>query len=125
MRKALLSVSSCLQDNSRIDSVNASTPKFSGMSQTGTGYHTPDQFSRSSGVESAGINHRMVLEEEIMFKVLCPVDKVGNLIGKGGSIIRVMQNETGASIKIADSASDLDERVVVISAREVGRLTIN
>lgn len=125
VRKALLSVSSCLQDNSRIDSVNASTPKFSAMSQTGTGYHTPDQFSRSSGVESAGINHRMVLEEEIMFKVLCPVDKVGNLIGKGGSIIRVMQNETGASIKIADSASDLDERVVVISAREVGRLTIN
>lgn len=125
VRKALLSVSSCLQDNSRIDSVNASTPKFSAMSQTGTGYHTPDQFSRSSGVESAGINHRMVLEEEIVFKVLCPVDKVGNLIGKGGSIIRVMQNETGASIKIADSASDLDERVVVISAREVGRLTIN
>lgn len=120
-----MSVSSCLQDNSRIDSVNASTPKFSAMSQTGTGYHTPDQFSRSSGVESAGINHRMVLEEEIVFKVLCPVDKVGNLIGKGGSIIRVMQNETGASIKIADSASDLDERVVVISAREVGRLTIN
>ncbi|XP_033513641.1 RNA-binding KH domain-containing protein RCF3 isoform X2 [Nicotiana tomentosiformis] len=118
VRKALLSVSSCLQDNSRIDSVNASTPKFSAMSQTGTGYHTPDQFSRSSGVESAGINHRMVLEEEIVFKVLCPVDKVGNLIGKGGSIIRVMQNETGASIKIADSASDLDERVVVISARE-------
>ncbi|XP_016550364.2 KH domain-containing protein HEN4 isoform X3 [Capsicum annuum] len=118
VRKALLSVSSCLQDNSRIDLVNLSTPKFSGMSQDGTGYHTPEQFSRSSGVESAGINHRMVLEEEVVFKVLCPADKVGNLIGKGGSIVRVIQTETGASIKVADSASHLDDRVVVISARE-------
>lgn len=118
VRRALLSVSSCLQDNSRVDLVNPSTLKFSGMSQNGTGYHTPEQFSRSSGVESAGINHRMVLEEEVVFKVLCPVDKVGNLIGKGGSIIRVMQTETGASIKVADSASDLEERIVVISARE-------
>ncbi|KAM3289744.1 KH domain-containing protein HEN4 isoform X3 [Capsicum chacoense] len=118
VRKALLSVSSCLQDNSRIDLVNLSTPKFSGMSQDGTGYHMPEQFSRSSGVESAGINHRMVLEEEVVFKVLCPADKVGNLIGKGGSIVRVIQTETGASIKVADSASHLDDRVVVISARE-------
>ncbi|KAJ8539351.1 hypothetical protein K7X08_013603 [Anisodus acutangulus] len=118
VRKALLSVSSCLQDNSRVDLVSPSTPKFSGMSQNGTGYHTSEQFSRTSGVESAGINHRMVLEEEAVFKVLCPVEKVGNLIGKGGSIIRVMQTETGASIKVADSASDLDERIVVISARE-------
>ncbi|XP_060172978.1 KH domain-containing protein HEN4-like isoform X2 [Lycium barbarum] len=118
VRKALLSVSSCLQENSRVDLVSPSTPKFSGMSQNGTGYHMPEQFLRTSGVESAGINHRMVLEEEVVFKVLCPVDKVGNLIGKGGSIIRVMQTETGASIKVADSASDLDERLVVISARE-------
>lgn len=125
VRKALLSVSSCLQDNSRIDLVNLSTPKFSGMSQDGTGYHTPEQFSRSSGVESAGINHRMVLEEEVVFKVLCPADKVGNLIGKGGSIVRVIQTETGASIKVADSASHLDDRVVVISAREVHRRTID
>ncbi|MCE3050685.1 hypothetical protein HAX54_047885 [Datura stramonium] len=118
VRKALLSVSNCLQDNSRVDLVSPSTSKFSGLSQNGTGYHTSEQFSRSSGVESAGINHRMVLEEEVIFKVLCPVDKVGSLIGKGGSIIRVMQTETGASIKVADSASDLDERIVVISARE-------
>lgn len=124
VRKALLSVSSCLQE-SRVDLVNPSTPKFSGMAHNGTGYHTPEQFSRSSGVESAGINHRMVFEEEVVFKMLCPVDKVGNLIGKGGSIVRVIQTETGASVKVADPVSDFDERIVVISAREVRRLTIN
>ncbi|KAK9281134.1 hypothetical protein L1049_004027 [Liquidambar formosana] len=60
----------------------------------------------------------MVLEEEVVFKLLCQLDKVGSLIGKGGSIIRSLQNETGASIKIVDAAPDSDERVVLISARE-------
>lgn len=61
----------------------------------------------------------MVIEEEVVFKLLCQVDKVGSLIGKGGSVIRHLQNETGAYIKIADAPPDSDERVVVISAREV------
>ncbi|KAJ6311226.1 hypothetical protein OIU77_013073 [Salix suchowensis] len=38
--------------------------------------------------------------------------------GKGGSVVRALQNETGASIKIAEGVFDSDERVVVISARE-------
>lgn len=59
------------------------------------------------------------MEEEVVFKLLCQVEKVGSLIGKGGSIIRALQNETGASIKITDAAApDSDERVVLISARE-------
>ncbi|KAI7984809.1 KH domain-containing protein HEN4 [Camellia lanceoleosa] len=106
VRKALLSVSSCLQDNPRAEAVNSTTPGSSGMALHGT------------GTENIGANHRMVIEEEVVFKLLCQVDKVGSLIGKGGSIIRALQNETGATIKIADAASDSDERVVVIFARE-------
>ncbi|KAL7162873.1 hypothetical protein ACSBR2_043195 [Camellia fascicularis] len=106
VRKALLSVSSCLQDNPRAEAVNSTTPGSSGMALHGT------------GTENIGANHRMVMEEEVVFKLLCQVDKVGSLIGKGGSIIRALQNETGATIKIADAASDSDERVVVIFARE-------
>ncbi|GMQ07829.1 hypothetical protein CsSME_00051855 [Camellia sinensis var. sinensis] len=106
VKKALLSVSSCLQDNPRAEAVNSTTPGSSGMALHGT------------GTENIGANHRMVMEEEVVFKLLCQVDKVGSLIGKGGSIIRALQNETGATIKIADAASDSDERVVVIFARE-------
>lgn len=106
VRKALLSVSSCLQDNQRADAANSGTTKSSGMA-----LHV-------SGTESIGSNHRMVFEEEVVFKLLCQVDKVGSLIGKGGSVIRALQSETGASIKIADAAPDSDERVVIISARE-------
>ncbi|XP_028112840.1 KH domain-containing protein HEN4-like isoform X3 [Camellia sinensis] len=110
VKKALLSVSSCLQDNPRAEAVNSTTPGSSGMALHGT------------GTENIGANHRMVMEEEVVFKLLCQVDKVGSLIGKGGSIIRALQNETGATIKIADAASDSDERVVVIFAREASRV---
>ncbi|KAI8014904.1 U-box domain-containing protein 35 [Camellia lanceoleosa] len=112
VRKALLSVSSCLQDNPRAEAVNSTTPRSSGIALHGT------------GTKNIGANHRMVMEEEVVFKLLCQVHKVGSLIGKCGSIIRALQNETGATIKIADAASDSDERVVVIFAREACELTI-
>jgi poly(rC)-binding protein 2/3/4 len=44
---------------------------------------------------------------------------VGGLIGKGGATIRALQSETGASVKVIDPVPDSDERVIVISAREV------
>lgn len=144
-RKALLSVSSCLQDNPRADATNPAAVKPAGGMLHGNGMpgqqdsftprgygsslHGPDYHSRGyssiAGPESIGGNHRMVLEEEVVFKLLCHFEKVGSLIGKGGSIIRSLQSETGASIKIADSAPDSDERVVVISAREACTLTLS
>lgn len=137
VKKALLSVSSCLQDNPRVDAANSGAFKPSGgfhgtappvqvdpYSHRGyaSGIYALDHHSRGyssfPGPESIGAGHRMFVEEEVVFKLLCQHDKVGSLIGKGGSIVRSLQNETGASIKIADAAPDSDERVVVISARE-------
>ncbi|ERN14218.1 RNA-binding KH domain-containing protein RCF3 isoform X1 [Amborella trichopoda] len=60
---------------------------------------------------------RMKSTPEILtFKLLCMNEKVGGVIGKGGSIIRALQNETGAEIKILDSVPDSEDRVIVISA---------
>lgn len=85
-------------------------------------HHNADHRSRGyssiPGHENAGAGPRPAMEEEVVFRLLCQPDKVGSLIGKGGTIVRALQNETGASIKIVDTP-DLDERVVMISAREV------
>ncbi|TKY58843.1 poly(rC)-binding protein 2/3/4 [Spatholobus suberectus] len=70
-----------------------------------------------SGPESAGPAHRMFVEEEV-FKLLCHHDKVGSLIGKGGSVVQALQNETGASIQIVEAGVNLDKHVVVIKLRE-------
>lgn len=131
VKKALLSVSGCLLDNPKVDAANTGATKVSGGLIHGTGMpaqvdSVPHRgfvsgFNRSYSSNSGpdGSSQRMAMEEEVVFKLLCQLDKVGSLIGKGGSIIRTFQSETGASIKIVDAAPDSDERVVVISAQEV------
>ncbi|KAJ7968311.1 KH domain-containing protein family [Quillaja saponaria] len=57
-------------------------------------------------------------EQEVTFKILCSNDKVGGIIGKGGSIVRALQNETGANISVSASISDCDERLVTVTASE-------
>lgn len=40
---------------------------------------------------------------ETLFRLLVPGKRVGSLIGKGGSIIKQMREETGARITVADA----------------------
>lgn len=85
--------------------------------------HVPDYHSRgyssNPGMDNIVPGHRKVPEEDVMFRILCSNDKVGSIIGKAGVIIRALQSETGATIKIIDPIPDSDEKVIVISAREV------
>lgn len=57
-------------------------------------------------------------EDELMIRLLCPNERIGSIIGKGGNVIKKMREETGAKIKVGDAVSDADERVVQISSTE-------
>ncbi|MCO5546752.1 hypothetical protein L7F22_000188 [Adiantum nelumboides] len=59
-----------------------------------------------------------VKEEDFSIRVLCPNDKIGMVIGKGGNAIRHLRDITGARIKVEDAVPDADERVIAISATE-------
>lgn len=56
--------------------------------------------------------------KEMVFRILCSNDKVGGVIGKGGSIIQALQMETGASISVGPSVVDCDERLITVTASE-------
>ncbi|GAB4849951.1 hypothetical protein Ancab_029251 [Ancistrocladus abbreviatus] len=123
VKKALLSVSNCLQDSTRADAVlGANFPESYPQRGHSSGLqmdYQPRGYTSGPASETNVPKPLMVPEEEIVFKILCPNDKVGSLIGKGGCIVRGIENETGASVKITDAiAPDSDERVVIISARE-------
>lgn len=85
--------------------------------------HVPDYHARNFSSNGAAPGPRFFVEQEIMFRMICLNDMVGGVIGKGGSTIRALQSETGASVKVVDPVADSDERVIVISAREVCLLT--
>ena len=54
----------------------------------------------------------------IVFRVLCPTSKTGSVIGKGGTIISQIRQETGAKVKVEEAVPGCDERVVVIMGSE-------
>lgn len=51
----------------------------------------------------------------VVFRLLCHASRIGGVIGKSGSIIKQLQQETSAKIRIEDSfANSDDHRVIVI-----------
>lgn len=60
------------------------------------------------------------LADDVVFRILCPAPKIGSVIGKGGSIIKTLRQDSGAKIKIADAIPGVDERVIIISSLDRG-----
>ncbi|XP_009609357.1 KH domain-containing protein HEN4 [Nicotiana tabacum] len=56
--------------------------------------------------------------QEVAFRILCPNEKVGAIIGKGGAIVRTLQNDSGASIAVGPNVVECNERVIAITALE-------
>ncbi|MCO5612669.1 hypothetical protein L7F22_066938 [Adiantum nelumboides] len=57
-------------------------------------------------------------KDELVFRLLCPNDKIGGIIGRGGNVIRSLQEDTGVRIKVLDPVTGSAERIVVISSVE-------
>ncbi|XP_075501784.1 LOW QUALITY PROTEIN: KH domain-containing protein HEN4-like [Primulina tabacum] len=60
----------------------------------------------------------MTLQQEVVFKMLCPKYQVGAIIGKKGSVVRALESESGASIRVGRALAESDEIVIIISAVE-------
>ncbi|KAJ4962663.1 hypothetical protein NE237_022602 [Protea cynaroides] len=62
------------------------------------------------------IPSRMKPPQEILtFRLLCHNEKVGGVIGKGGTIIKALKLETGCDVKVLEGVPDLEDRIIVIS----------
>jgi len=51
---------------------------------------------------------------ETIYRILCPVKKIGSVLGKGGDIVKTLREETKSKIRVADSILGADERVIII-----------
>ncbi|GAB2293707.1 hypothetical protein Dimus_027920 [Dionaea muscipula] len=83
-------------------------------SRDGTDYHSrlPPFLKFQDGF----IPNRMNISAEIFsFRLLCPDERVGAIIGKGGAIIKTLQHDTGCEIKVLDGIPDVEDRIIVLS----------
>lgn len=95
-------------------------PSLSGLGGGGGGVFPFNSQSMPVLPDSGGshLGRHAPVDEELVFRILCPNEKIGSVIGKGGSIIRTLREDTGARIKVADPIPGSDERVIIISANE-------
>ncbi|CAK9157929.1 unnamed protein product [Ilex paraguariensis] len=131
VRKALQSVSQQLLENPPRDQDSLS-PNPSGPSSRSVGhplsrleaYPTSNYTFPAQGPPYAaghrdfdsGVPGRMIPSQDILtFKLLCQDEKVGGVIGKGGTIIKALQHESGCEIKVLDGVADSEDRIIVIS----------
>ncbi|CAK9173895.1 unnamed protein product [Ilex paraguariensis] len=54
-------------------------------------------------------------QDILAFRLLCQDEKVGGVIGKGGTIVKTIQHETGCDIKVLEGVADSEDRIIVIS----------
>lgn len=56
--------------------------------------------------------------KEFSLRLVCPTGNIGGVIGKGGVIINQIRQESGAVIKVDSSASEGDDCLITVSAKE-------
>ncbi|KAK7351521.1 hypothetical protein VNO77_11048 [Canavalia gladiata] len=138
VRKALQSVCQQLMENPPRDHESMSA-NFTGLSSHSFGQFPPH--NRSFAAQGApfatgphdisvfnsapplipkfhegAIHGRMRPSQEMLtFRLLCPAERVGNLIGKGGAIIKTVQQETASEIKVIESTPDSEDCVISVS----------
>lgn len=121
VRKALQSVSQQLLENSPRDqdsfSVNPGRPSSHSF---GNHFSRPEAYPPPNYPFPPHAPGHMNPHDDILtFRLLCPEEKVGGVIGKAGTIVKSLQHESGCEIKVQDRLSDSDDRIIVISGPAV------
>ncbi|KAL5559875.1 hypothetical protein UlMin_036086 [Ulmus minor] len=65
--------------------------------------------------EGGGPGRMKPPQEILAFRLLCHMERVGGLIGKGGAIVKMIQHDTGCEIKVLEGVTDSEDRVIVVS----------
>ncbi|KAL6322349.1 hypothetical protein AAG906_007902 [Vitis piasezkii] len=61
---------------------------------------------------------RRAKNQDVLFRIVVPSRQIGKVIGKEGSRIQKIREETKATIKIADAIARHEERVIIISSKD-------
>ncbi|KAL5556589.1 hypothetical protein UlMin_038825 [Ulmus minor] len=139
VKKALIAVSGCLQDHQNSGETSLSTTSSSEsylhesslvsnpnaeVSQNLRSFSPQNSFSNVSEdysmIDSNGVssNDTKGALQKVEFRLLCSNVEAGSVIGRKGSIVKALENHTGAAIKFSAPSTSSIERVVTICAFE-------
>ncbi|KAE8727369.1 hypothetical protein F3Y22_tig00005465pilonHSYRG00118 [Hibiscus syriacus] len=115
-------------DDDYIPPVNNTSRKSSmdgsfGSRMSTMNYRGNNYSSRPSGFIEAGTapmanGGQPLYGEDLVFRILCPIDKVDSVFGEPDGIVDLLQNEIGVDVKVADPVVGSDEQIITISSEE-------
>lgn len=56
--------------------------------------------------------------EVLVFRILCPNDRVDSVVGDSNGIMDILQNEIGVDIKVSELADGSEEQIIIVSSNE-------
>ncbi|CAL0305420.1 unnamed protein product [Lupinus luteus] len=77
--------------------------------------HMSPGYAMESG---AAIDTQPFYGEDLVFRILCPVEKVDRIIGESDGIVGFLQNEVGVNIKVTDPIGGSEEQIIIITSEE-------
>jgi len=87
--------------------------KFCKMVQTGKRYNSHrDHHDRDRQNQKRRVSDKN--DELIVYRILCPVEVIGSVIGKNGKVINSIRQETRAKVKVVDPFPGAKDRVITI-----------
>ncbi|KAK7319126.1 hypothetical protein RJT34_03840 [Clitoria ternatea] len=89
---------------------------FSKMGETGKRYHSQRDHDGDRKNQKRRMNDRAEKgnDELIVYRILCPDEVIGSVIGKNGKVINTIRQETRAKVKIVDPFPGAKDRVITI-----------
>nr|XP_043616680.1 RNA-binding KH domain-containing protein RCF3 [Erigeron canadensis] len=78
----------------------------------------PSGYANDTGASPMSDNAQSVYPEDIVFRILCPKDKVDSVIGQSDGFMELLQNEIGVEVKVTDLVAGSDEQIITISSDE-------
>ncbi|KAJ6874581.1 RNA-binding KH domain-containing protein RCF3 [Populus alba x Populus x berolinensis] len=98
-------------------------PSF-GSRLSGPNYRNNNYSSRApgfpvdAGADPIADSAQPFYVEDLVFRILCPIDKVNRVVGESDGLADLLQNEIGVDVKVADPVSGSDEQIITICSEE-------
>lgn len=94
--------------------------RFSGSNYRSHSYNSRNSgYSMEPGAAPGSESGQPFYGEDLVFRMLCPIDKIDRVIGESEGIVELLQNEIGVDVKVADPVTGSDEQIITVSSEEV------
>lgn len=103
--------------NSRLQSNSNNNNRSNNYSSRSGGYmYEPEGANRTENFQPSF--------EDLVFRILCPNDRVDSVVGESSGIMDLLQNEIGVDVKVSEQPDGSEERILVVSSDEVSKSSI-